>query len=58
MAGVVMVTGYFLYEVILYQVEAASANVVFNITQAVGSLVVASVLYTIFRHPMLSKYTE
>lgn len=54
-AGVVMVGGYFAYEILLYEVEVASANVLFNVTQAVGSLIVATLLYAIFRNPQLDR---
>lgn len=54
LAGATMVGGYYLYETFMFP-DAALANIAFNLTQAIGSMVVASVLYVIFKNPALSK---
>jgi len=39
--GIVMVGGYFVYEVFLYGVEGAAAGIAYNVTQAVGGGILA-----------------
>lgn len=48
LGGIVMVGGYFAYETIVYP-ELALASVPFNVTQAVGGIVVATVVYPILK---------
>ncbi len=55
LAGIVMVIGYFAYEIFLYEVVGATPGIVLNLIQASSSLIFSTVLFVAFNNTPLSK---
>lgn len=57
-AGATMIFGYFLYEILLYQLPGALPGIMLNGIQAVASLVFGTILFVTFRSTSLSKLID
>ena len=55
LAEIIMISGYFLFEIPLYGVGVALAGVIGNITQGVIGAVSGSILYSVLRKSGLEK---
>ena len=49
-AEIIMVAGYFIFEIPVYGFEVATADILFNLIQAVGGVVIGTVIVWIFKH--------
>lgn len=58
LAGTTMVLGYFLYEIVLYQLAGALPGILMNSIQAGSSLVFGTILFVTFRSTALSKMID